>query len=103
MFNLNRFKLVKELKNKDIKNVLSEYALSRNKGVENVLLKEIISDNKFVQQELKIRKMVEKMLEEEFSPEIKKLKSYNFLVDSVVDKLKQNQLKDTDSIESQTK
>ena len=34
------------------------------------------------------------MLQKEFSPDIKKIKSYDFLVDSVVNKLKQKQLGD---------
>ena len=38
--------------------------------------------------------MVEDMLKKEFSEEITKIKSYDFLVDSVVDKLKQKQLAD---------
>ena len=44
---------------------------------------------KIVEEDLKIRAMVEDMLEKEFSSEIKKSKQYDFLVDSVVNKLKQ--------------
>lgn len=42
--------------------------------------------------------MVEEMLEKEFSPEIRNIKSYDFLVDSVVNKLKKNQLKSVPTI-----
>ena len=93
MFSLKHFKLVKELK--DIKPKLTWLQFSSSKkSKKDTLLSSIIADNKFVAEELKIRAMVEDMLKKEFSEEITKIKSYDFLVDSVVDKLKQKQLAD---------
>ncbi|MCD7779366.1 MAG: hypothetical protein LUH05_01685, partial [Candidatus Gastranaerophilales bacterium] len=83
MFNLKHFKLVKELKNiKPQLNWLSfsnKYSKSKKE-----LLNSIIENNKFIEEDLKIRVMVEEMLVKEFSEDIKNIKSYNFLVDSVV-------------------
>ena len=93
MFSLKHFKLVKELK--DIKPKLTWLQFSSSKkSKKDALLSSIIADNKFVAEELKIRAMVEDMLKKEFSEEITKIKSYDFLVDSVVDRLKQKQLAD---------
>ena len=43
-----------------------------------------------------IESMVKETLIKEFSPEIQNLKSYDFLVDSIVNKLKQKQLEQWD-------
>ncbi|MCD7879070.1 MAG: hypothetical protein LUG16_03955 [Candidatus Gastranaerophilales bacterium] len=96
MFNLKKFKLVKELtKIKNQALLLNFSGLKRSDKARDELISEIINDNKFVEEDLRLHAMVEDMLEKEFSPEIKNLKSYNFLVDSVVNKLKQKQLGDT--------
>ncbi|MCD7740463.1 MAG: hypothetical protein LUH11_03845, partial [Candidatus Gastranaerophilales bacterium] len=93
-FNLKHFKLVKELKN--IKPQLNWLSFSNNYSKsKKELLNSIIADNKFVEEDLKIRAMVEEMLVKEFSEDIKNIKSYNFLVDSVVNKLKQKQIDET--------
>ncbi len=88
MFNLKHLKLIKELKGKSNTDWL-KYASSDKKSE---LLDEIIADNKFVQEEMQLRAMVEDMLQKEFSPDIKNIKNYDFLVDSVIDKLKSKQL-----------
>lgn len=91
MFGLKHFKLVKKLKN--IKPQLDWLQFSSSKNSKkDKLLSSIIADNKFIAEDLKIRAMVEDMLKKEFSEEITKMKSYDFLVDSVVNKLKQKQL-----------
>lgn len=101
MFNLKGFKLVKELKNlKPQLNWLSFSSTRKDPSSKAELLKDVIGENKFVQEELKIRAMVEEMLEKEFSPSIKNIKSYDFLVDSVVNKLKQKQLGNITDIEN---
>lgn len=100
MFNLKHFKLVKELKN--IKPQLNwlTFSLSKNDSkTKYELLNSIIADNKFVEEDLRIRAMVEDMLKKEFSEEIKNIKSYDFLVDSVVNKLKQKQLGNISSLQ----
>lgn len=93
MFNLKGFKLVKELKNITPQlNWLSFSGARKNPSAKSELLKDVIGENKFLQEELKMRAMVEEMLEKEFTAGIKNLKSYDFLVDSVMNKLKQKQL-----------
>ena len=89
MFNINRLKFNKdEKKNKSILDWLQFSSGNKKDG----LLDSIISENKFLQDELKIRAMVEDMLKKEFSDSIKNIKGYDFLVDSVVNKLKKQQL-----------
>lgn len=93
MFGLKHIKLVKELTN--IKPQLGwlRFSDSRSsKKSRDAFINEIILDNKFVREDIKIRAMVEEMLQSEFSGDIKNLKSYDFLVDSVVNRLKQKQL-----------
>ena len=100
MFNLKGFKLVKELKNIAPQlNWLSFSSARKNPSAKSELLKDVIGENKFVQEELRIRAMVEEMLEKEFSSSIRNIKSYDFLVDSVVNKLKQKQLGNISSLE----
>ncbi len=96
MFNLKRFKIVKELKNSEQKsNWLKFSSLRNNEKNKSELLDSILDDNKFIEEDLKIRSMVENMLKKEFSDDIKNIKDYDFLVDSVVNKLKQKQLGET--------
>ena len=93
MFNLKNFKLVNKLKNIDIKANWIKFANSQSDlNSSNNLIDSLAVNNKFVEEDLKLRKMVEEMLVKEFSEEIKNKKSYNFLVDSVVNKLKEKQL-----------
>ncbi|MBQ4077756.1 hypothetical protein IJD15_01050 [bacterium] len=91
MFNLKQFKLVKNLKTKPQTGWLSFSSLRKNQ-TRNEFLDSVITDNKFVQEDLKLRAMVEEMLQKEFPERIKDKKNYDFLVDSVVNKLKQKQL-----------
>ncbi len=92
MFNLKHLKIVKELKNGKSKINWLQFS-SKNK--KNELLDSVIAENKFLQEDLKIRAMVEDMLQKEFSENIKNIKDYDFLVDSVVNKLKTKQLGNT--------
>lgn len=98
MFNLRQFKLVKELKNKKPQMSWLKFSNSQNRNDE--FLNSVIADNKFVQEDLKIRAMVEEMLVKEFSESIKNIESYDFLVDSVVNKLKKKQLGNTKALEN---
>ena len=98
MFNLKGFKLVKDLKNnKSTKSGLLQFSASNSNNTE--LLDSIISNSSFVKEDLKIRAMVENMLRKEFSEDIKNIKGYDFLVDSVVNKIKSKQLGDISDIE----
>ena len=95
MFNLKNFKLVKELK--DIKPKIDwlKFSNAKNKAtIPSDLLSNSSIEKRFLDEDLKIRALVEEMLVKEFSPKIKEKSSYNFLVDSVVNRLKQKQLGD---------
>ena len=48
-------------------------------------------DKSVEEDDLRLRNMVKEMLVKEFSPDIKNLKSYDFLVDAVVYNLKKKQ------------
>ncbi len=89
MFNLKQFKLVKELKNIKPQTQWLQFANSNKNNILNSILEE----------ETKLRTSVEEMLVNEFSEDIKKMKSYDFLVDSVVNKLKEKQLGDISDLE----
>lgn len=96
MFGLGKLKLVKELKNKKPQTEWLKFSNPVNsKSNKNKFLNEIIQDNKFVEEDLKIRAMVEEMLKKEFPSGFKNQDTYEYLVDSVVCKLKQKQLKDS--------
>jgi hypothetical protein len=98
MFSLKGLKLVKNLKNNKLtKSGLLQFSASNSSNTE--LLDSIISNSSFVKEDLKIRAMVEDMLCKEFSKDIKNIKGYDFLVDSVVNKLKSQQLGDSADIE----
>ena len=89
MFNVNKQNKTKETKNGKSK---SNWLQFSSTGKKDELLASLMSDNKFIQEDLKLRAMVEDMLQKEFSEDIKNIKDYVFLVDSVVNKLKQKQL-----------
>ena len=99
MFNLKQFKLVKQLKTDKTKSGWLSFSTLRKSQTQSEFLNSIITDNKFVQEDLKLRAMVEEMLKKEFPERIKDKKNYDFLVDSVVNKLKQKQLGSTNKLE----
>ena len=99
MFGLKKIKLVKELSN--IKPQISWLRFSDYRNLKknrNDFIEEIISDNKFVKEDMRIRAMVEDMLTKEFSADIKEIKNYDYLVDSVVNRIKNKQLKSVPEI-----
>lgn len=101
MFDLKNVKLVNKLSNANFKLGWFKATNPINSDTSrNKLIEEITKDNKFVQEDAKLRAMVEEMLEKEFSSDIKNIKSYDFLVDSVVNKLKNKQLKSVPVIKS---
>ena len=101
MFGIKNVKLVKKLSNTDFRLGWFKFTnpIDSDKS-RKALIEEISQDNKFVQEDAKLRAMVEEMLEKEFSSDIKNMKSYNFLVDSVVNKLKKKQLNKVPVIKS---
>ena len=90
MFNLKQFKLVKELKS--AKPQWKWLHFSGAKNTKDELLNSLIADNKFIEEDLRIRAMVEDMIKREFPERLKDEKQYNYLVDCVVNKLKRQQL-----------
>lgn len=98
MFNLKNFKLVSKLKNMKPQFGWLKFS-SASQTSKGELFNTIISDKKFVQEDLKIRAMVEEVLRKEFGSKLDNHPDYEFLVDSVVDKLKKQQLGNSDDIE----
>ncbi len=98
MFGLRHFKLVKELKNikTDWIKFSSQIANNVNKSK---LLNAIVQDTKFVEEDLKIRIMVEEMLKKEFPQGFKNKETYDYIVDTAVSKLKQKQMGITSGLE----
>ncbi len=97
MFNLKNFKLVRKLTSIKPQFEWLKFSIA-SKNSKSELLKSIISDKKFVREDLKLRAMVEETLYKEFGPSISDRKDYDFLVDSVVNKLKAQQLGNCEEI-----
>ena len=97
MFGLKNFKLVNKLKDTTKLNWLT--FSNRNKIKKNDYMSSIIADNKFVEEDLRLRAMVEDMIKAEFGDKLKNHSEYEFLVDSVVNKLKQQQLGKVEPLE----
>ncbi len=93
MFNLKHFKLVKKLKNFQSDIDWLNFSASQS-GYKDEFLESLISENKFVQEDMKLRFMVESIIKKEFPERLKDEKSYSYLVDCVVNRLKQKQLGD---------
>ena len=101
MFGLKNIKFVKKLSNATLNLDWLKFSNSQNNSQNRKkYIDEVIGNNSFVREDLKLRAMVEEMLVKEFSSDIKNIKSYNFLVDSVVNKLKNNQLKTVPAIKA---
>ena len=81
------------------KNQWLNFSNSKTPQTKDALLDSIIEENRFVEEDMKLRSMVEEMLIKEFSEKIKDMKSYDFLVDKVVNRLKKKQLGKTEPIE----
>ncbi len=100
MFNLKHFKLVKKLK--DIQPNISwlNFSFKQQLSDKDKFIDSLIADNKFIEEDMKLRLMVEDMIRKEFPERLKDEKSYSYFVDCVVNKLKQKQLGDiSDSID----
>ena len=89
MFNLN---WSQDDKNSNENNIKSEWLKYSHSSKKDEMFDILANDNKFIKEDVKLRSVVIDMLEKEFGKNIKNIKEYDFLVDSVVNKLKQNQL-----------
>lgn len=99
MFNLKHFKLVKKLRNVQPNINWLNFSESRQTSDRDKFLNSLIDENKFVAEDMKIRAMVEDMIKKEFPERLQNKESYEYLVDSVVNKLKQQQIGDISEIE----
>ena len=99
MFNLKHFKLVKKLRNVQPNISWLNFSESRQTSDRDKFLNSLIDENKFVAEDMKIRAMVEDMIKREFPERLQNRESYEYLVDSVVNKLKQQQMGDISEIE----
>ena len=89
MFNLNRSGKDKNYHDKNLK---SDWLKFSSNSIKDDFLASIARDNKFVIEDMKIRTMVVDMLKQEFGENIKNIKDYDYLVDSVVNRIKDKQL-----------
>lgn len=55
----------------------------------------------FIQEDLKIRAMAEDILKKEFGENISKIKNYDFLIDSIVNRIKENQMNEFEADKKQ--
>ncbi len=99
MFNLKHFKLVKKLRNVQPNINWLNFSESRQTSERDKFLNSLIDENKFVAEDMKIRAMVEDMIKKEFPERLQNKESYEYLVDSVVNKLKQQQIGDISELE----
>lgn len=97
MFNLKQFKIVKELSKSKPQWKWLKFADAKKSQAG--ILDSIIADNKFVEEDLRIRAMVEEMIKKEFPERLKDKKQYDYLVDCVVSKLKRQQLGNSEILE----
>ncbi len=97
MFNLKNLKIVKQLKSIKPKLKWLMFSQMQDYKVNSKYIDMICSDNNAETANDKLEDMVRASLIREFSPEIQKMKSYEFLVDAVVHNLKKKQLAQYDT------
>ena len=93
MFNLKNLKIVKQLNSIKPRLKWLMFSQIQDYKVNSKYIDMICSDNDTVTANDKLEDIVRASLIGEFTPEITKMKSYDFLVDAVVHNLKKKQLK----------
>ena len=95
MFNLKNFKIVKEIKNIKPRLKWLLFSQIQDYKMHSNYMDLINPENNLTgeQADAKLQAIVQDALIKEFTPEIKKMKSYNLLVDAVVHNLKKKQMK----------
>lgn len=95
MFSFKNFKLVKEIKNIKPRLKWLLFSQMQDYKMNSNYLDLVNPENNYTstQADAKLQAIVQDALIKEFSPEIKKMKSYNLLVDAVVHNLKKKQMK----------
>lgn len=99
MFNLKDAKIVKELKSIKPKLKWLMFSQIQDYKINSKYIDIICADDKKESADAKLEAMVRETLIKEFTPEITKMKSYEFLVDAVMHNLKKKQLAAVDEAE----
>lgn len=99
MFNLKNLKIVKELKSIRPKLKWLMFSQIQDYKINSKYIDIICSDTDSQTENTRLEDIVRESLIKEFSPEITKMKSYDFLVDAVVHNLKKKQLAAIDEAE----
>ena len=92
MFNFKNLKIVKQLNSIKPRLKWLMFSQMQDYKVNSKYIDMICSDNNAKSADEKLEDMVRASLIREFTPEIQKMKSYDFLVDAVVHNLKKKQL-----------
>ncbi len=98
MFNLKNLKIVKQLKSIKPRLKWLMFSQMQDYKVNSKYIDMICSDNDTETANDKLEEIVRASLIREFTPEITKMKSYDFLVDAVVHNLKKKQLASYDAM-----
>ena len=97
MFNLKNLKIVKHIKSLKPRLKWLMFSQMQDYKVNSKYIDMICSDNDTATANDKLEEIVRASLIREFTPEITKMKSYDFLVDAVVHNLKKKQLEAYDA------
>lgn len=82
-----------DIENKSgLRQELARFLEKRQGEKSGEFMNELVSEHKFIADEMKMRSMAEEILKKDFSPEIAGMKSYDLLVDAVINKLKKDQI-----------
>lgn len=101
MFNLKNLKIVKELKSISPKLRWLMFSQLQDYKINSKYIDIICNDKDGETDNIKLEAIVRESLIKEFTPEVTKMKSYEFLVDAVVHNLKKKQLAAIDSLEEE--
>ncbi len=99
MFNLKNLKIVKKLSSIKPRLKWLMFSQMQDYKVNSKYIDMICNDNDVKTDNDKLEELVRESLIREFTPEITKMKSYDFLVDAVVHNLKKKQLANFDKIQ----
>lgn len=99
MFNLKNLKIVKKLSSIKPRLKWLMFSQMQDYKVNAKYIDMICNDNDVKTDNDKLEELVRESLIREFTPEITKMKSYDFLVDAVVHNLKKKQLANFDKIQ----
>ena len=100
MFNLKNAKIVKELKSIKPRLKWLMFSQIQDYKINSKYIDMICDDKKEDSADSKLEAMVRETLIKEFTSEITKMKSYEFLVDAVMHNLKKKQLAALDDVEN---